>query len=137
VLNFETKWLSRDGIVAATYEAGRRLNLIKSDYGVVAHDVAEKTDQRIAQALKLIGEVDRLMELPELQRHAGIQDLKHKLDTSNLSTVCDKRELELPVNFGRIDVIHAAVMVIGDWLKGLRHPPKVKKEVVQPLAARD
>jgi B12-binding domain/radical SAM domain protein len=123
VLNYETKWLSRDGIVSATYEAGRRLNLIKSEYGVIAPEVAEKTDQRIAQAMKLIGEVDRLMEQPDLeQRQAGIRDLKHKLDHSNLSTVCDKRELELPVNGARIDVVRAAGVVIRDWWKDLRHP---------------
>jgi B12-binding domain/radical SAM domain protein len=136
VLNYETKWLSRDGIVDATYEAGRRLNLIKSEYGVIAPDTAQQTDRRIAQAIKLIGEVDRLMELPEEQRHAAVQDLKHKLDHSNLSTVCDKRELELPVNFGRIDVVHAAGMVIADWWKDLRHHPQVEKKV-EPLAARD
>jgi hypothetical protein len=35
VLNYETEWMNRDQIVAATYEAGRRLNQIKAEYGVV------------------------------------------------------------------------------------------------------
>jgi B12-binding domain/radical SAM domain protein len=137
VLNYETKWLDRDGIVAATYEAGRRLNLIKSEYGVIAPQVAEQTDLRIAQAMKLIGEVDRLIGLPEEARHAGIRELKHKLDHCNLSTVCDKRELELPVNGARIDVFHAAGVVIRDWWKDLRHPRAEKEAAPEPLAARD
>ncbi|HEY3343432.1 MAG TPA: TIGR04190 family B12-binding domain/radical SAM domain protein [Anaerolineaceae bacterium] len=138
VLNYETKWLSRDGIVSATYEAGRRLNLIKSEFGVIEADVAEKTDLRIAQAMKLICEVDHLMEMPDLTaRQAGIQDLKHRLDHSNLSTVCDKRELELPINGASIDVARAARVVIRDWWKDLRHPRPKPEPQPAPVAARD
>ena len=61
VLNYENKWMNRDKIVAATYEAGRRMNLIKGEYGVIEPALAEKTDQRIAQAITLIGEIDRIM----------------------------------------------------------------------------
>ncbi|HEX9012084.1 MAG TPA: TIGR04190 family B12-binding domain/radical SAM domain protein, partial [Anaerolineaceae bacterium] len=59
VLNYETRWLDRDGIVAATYEAGRRLNLVKGEYGVIEPALAENTDRRITQARKLIGEIDQ------------------------------------------------------------------------------
>ena len=47
VLNYETIWMNRDQIVDATYEAGRRMNLIKGEFGVIDPEVAEATDRRI------------------------------------------------------------------------------------------
>ena len=53
VLNYETEWMNRDEIVASTYEAGRRMNLLKAEYGVIEASVAEATDKRIAKAVAL------------------------------------------------------------------------------------
>ena len=120
VLNYENKWMNRDGIVAATYEAGRRLNLIKGEYGVIEPELAEKTDARIAQAITLIGEIDRIMAITDpAERQARIYDLKHRVDNSNLSTVCDKGELEVPVSGARINVLQAASVVARGFWKDL------------------
>jgi len=116
VLNYETQWLNRDEIVAATYESGRRLNMIKAEYGVIDQALAEKTDRRIAQAMTLIGEIDRLMTIPDVEvRRRHLQDLKHRVDNSNLSTVCDKGELELEVRGARINLVQAAALVAEGW----------------------
>ncbi len=123
VLNYETQWMNRDQIVASTYEAGRRLNLIKGEYGVIDPAAAEATDQRIAQAITLIGEIDHIVATSQgEQRQARIRELKHRVDNSNLSTVCDKRELEVPGG-NRVNVLQAAAIVAGDWLRdlGARH----------------
>ena len=120
VLNYENKWMNRDGIVAATYEAGRRLNLIKGEYGVIEPELAEKTDARIAQAITLIGEIDRIMAITDpAERQARIYDLKHRVDNSNLSTVCDKGELEVPVSGASINVLQAASVVARGFWKDL------------------
>jgi len=119
VLNYETQWMNRDAIVAATYEAGRRLNLIKGEYGVIEPELAEKTDQRIAQAITLIGEIDRIMAIADgNERQARIYDLKHRVDNSNLSTVCDKGELEV-ASGARINVLQAASVVAQGFWKDL------------------
>jgi B12-binding domain/radical SAM domain protein len=116
VLNYETQWLNRDEIVASTYESGRRLNLIKAEYGVIDPALAEKTDLRISQAMGLISEIDRLMVIPDVEvRRKHLQDLKHRVDNSNLSTVCDKGELEIPVRGARINVVQAAALVAEGW----------------------
>ncbi|HEX9014279.1 MAG TPA: hypothetical protein VF813_12205, partial [Anaerolineaceae bacterium] len=138
VLNYETRWLDRDGIVAATYEAGRRLNLVKGEYGVIEPALAENTDRRITQARKLIGEIDQIMKLPDLtDRQARVQELKQKLDCSNLSTVCDKGELEIPVNGSRINVLQAARVVVHDWLKEKRRPAAKSEPAASSLGAHD
>jgi len=120
VLNYETAWLDRDGIVAATYEAGRRLNHLKAQYGLVSAAVAEATDRRIERAVALSAEIDRIMAIDDpTERHERLVALKPEVDTANLSTVCDKRELELPVPALGIKLLQAAHIVGGSWLKGL------------------
>lgn len=117
VLNYETRWMSRDDIVAATYESGRRLNQVKGKYGIIDPALAARTDQRIAQARALIEEIDHLVAIPNLvERQARIAELKHRVDNSNLSTVCDKGELEIPVRGASINFLQAAALVAkGYW----------------------
>lgn len=123
VLNYETKWMNRDQIVAATYEAGRRLNIIKGEYGVIDAKTAEATDERITRATRLIGEIDRIMCIGDKEeRKRKLDELKHQVDNANLSTVCDKSELEVPMRGFTIDVLQAAQVVIGDWWKDHSRP---------------
>ena len=127
VLNYETRWLSRDGIVTATYEAGRRMNLLKAEFGIIEQPAAEATDRRIATALALIKEIDQIVETSEgAGRQGQIQELKHRVDNSNLSTVCDKRELEIPMRGVRVNMLQAAAVIAQDWwrdLTGAATPP--------------
>jgi B12-binding domain/radical SAM domain protein len=120
VLNYETQWMDRHQIVAATYEAGRRLNLIKGEYGVIEAAAAEATDRRIARAIRLIGEIDQIVASTQgEERRRRIRELKQKVDDSNLSTVCDKRELEVAVHGTRINLLQAAALLASDWLRGV------------------
>src|SRR5271157_2934525 len=124
VLNYETNWMNRDKIVASTYEAGRRLNLIKGEYGVIEPAVVEATDQRIAKAIRLIGEIDQIIltchtPAEQLQK---LNELKKHVDNANLSTVCDKRELEVPMVGRSLDLLQAAAMVVSDWWRDRTQP---------------
>lgn len=120
VLNYETVWMNRDQIVAATYEAGRRMNLIKGEFGVIDPQIAEATDQRISRARQLIAEIDRILaQAPNPQeRHRLLRELKQQVDNANLSTVCDKRELEVNLRGARINMLQAAALVVNDWIHG-------------------
>ncbi len=121
VLNYETVWMDRDQIVDATYEAGRRLNLLKGEFGVIDAECASATDRRIAAARNLIAEIDRIvMTTPDLvQRRQLLSQLKHHVDDANLSTVCDKRELEVAMRGTRINMLQAAALVVSDWWRDL------------------
>jgi hypothetical protein len=115
--------MNRDQIVAATYEAGRRLNLVKAEYGVIDAKTADATDKRIDRATRLIAEIDGIMGIKEeTTRRARLADLKNQVDNANLSTVCDKSELDVPMSGMRIDIIQAAQIIIGDWWKDLTRP---------------
>jgi B12-binding domain/radical SAM domain protein len=122
VLNYETVWMDRDQIVDATYEAGKRLNLIKGEYGVIDPECAEATDRRITVARGLIADIDRIVRTtPDLvERRRQLGELKNHVDHANLSTVCDKRELEVAMKGMRINMLQAAALVVSDWWKDKR-----------------
>jgi len=123
VLNYETRWMNRHQIVAATYEAGRRLNQIKGELGVVDSETAKATDARIVNAVRLIEEIDHIMADPNAaERHTRLKALKAQVDNSNLSTVCDKRELEIPVRGWRINLVQAARVAVKGWWRRQTRP---------------
>lgn len=117
VLNYETIWMNRDQIADATYEAGRQLNLMKGEFGVLKPAQVQATDQRISHAVELMGEIDRIVRTVSdpHQRQVHLNELKHHVDNANLSTVCDKRELEIPLHGPAINLVQAAAQVVGDW----------------------
>jgi B12-binding domain/radical SAM domain protein len=124
VLNYETVWMNRDQIVAATYEAGRRMNQVKGEFGVIDPAVAEATDRRIAHASQLIAEIDKIVAgvADPLERQRQLTNLKHRVDDANLSTVCDKRELEVVMRGTRINMLQAAALVVSDWWRERARP---------------
>jgi radical SAM superfamily enzyme YgiQ (UPF0313 family) len=118
VLNYETVWMNRDEIVSATYEAGRQMNQMKAEFGVITPEKAAETEKRIDQAVQLIQEIDQLVLIEdENERKARVLELKHRVLDSNESTVCDKRELETPMKGLTINVLGAARMVVSGWLQ--------------------
>lgn len=114
VLNYETRWMTRDEIVAATYEAGRRLNALKAAHRLIAPDLAARTEARMCRAMELMGVIDGLVaQRPEIVEHELIA-LKSEIDCVNESTVCEKKELDLPVGLNRFN----ALAIARAWLEG-------------------
>jgi len=120
VLNYETKWMNRQQIVDATYEAGRRLNLIKAENGVISQKTAQVTDERIHRAVALMKEIDQVMLITDpAERKGRLDDLKHRVDHSNENTVADKRELETTIHGPRLNLVNAAGVVIQEIWKDM------------------
>jgi len=114
VLNYETRWMNRDQLVDVTYQAGKRLNRIKAESGLVPATQAQATEQRIERAVALMAEIDQLVaNANPKQLERELARLKPDVDQVNMSTVCDKRELELDVhgpklNYGQVVRLLAA-----------------------------
>ena len=98
-LNYETRWMSRADIVESTYAAGLRLNQLKAQRGLISEEMARDVEERAAQALRLMAEIDRLLEKCSPEEMAlELERLKPEIDCANTSTICDKRELETPID---------------------------------------
>jgi B12-binding domain/radical SAM domain protein len=109
VLNYETEWMNRDQIVDSTYEAGLRLNRLKARYGLVEATQAERTEARILKARRLIAQVDDIMSVEDEGRRARLlRAIKPQVDDANLSTVCDKTELNVPLAGIKLNLPRAA-----------------------------
>jgi hypothetical protein len=109
VLNYETEWMTRDQIVDSTYEAGLRLNRLKAQYGLVGQVQADQTEARILKARRLITQIDDIMSIQDAGRRAKLlRAIKPQVDTANLSTVCDKEELTVPLRGLRLNIPRAA-----------------------------
>jgi B12-binding domain/radical SAM domain protein len=120
VLNYETLWMSRDQLVAVTYETGKRLNRLKAEYGLIPAVQAQATEERIDQAVTLIAEVDRLMlsTTPE-QFEVEMAALRPRLEKVKISTVCDKHELNLEVIGPKLKYLQVAQTLVGDTFRSM------------------
>jgi hypothetical protein len=99
--------MDRDAIVYSTYEAGKRLNRLKAEFGLIDQKKAESIEKRIDQAVLLMRGIDQIMALPDVGDREGLlrSNLGGSLSLFNysMSTVCGKRELEWPTRFYRMN----------------------------------
>ena len=129
VLNYETEWMNRDQIVDSTYEAGLRLNRLKAQYGLVDPAQAEHTETRILKARRLIAQVDDIMSIQDAERRAKLlRAIKPQVDDANLSTVCDKTELNVPLRGLKLNLLSAAGFFVGQMIRRLR--PRAQRDMV-------
>jgi len=107
ILNYETEWMDRNEIVASTYEAGKRLNRLKAEFDLIDGKTAESVELRIEGAVRMMKEIDRIMSLPDAKDRetvlGAILNVRHSLHAYSMSTVCEKKELEWPTRFIRMN----------------------------------
>jgi len=108
ILNYETEWMDRDAIVDSTYEAGKKLNRLKAEFGLIDGKTADSVEFRIEGAVRIMKEIDRIIALPDVrERETALQSTLNGphslLHTYSMSTVCEKRELEWPTRFIRMN----------------------------------
>jgi B12-binding domain/radical SAM domain protein len=107
ILNYETEWMTRDEIVSSTYEAGKRLNRLKAEFGLIDRETAESVERRSEGAVRVMKEIDQIMALPDAKERELALDPnlngRLSLHTYSMSTVCEKKELEWPTRFIRMN----------------------------------
>lgn len=116
-LSYETEWMTRDQIADASYEAGRRLNQMKAQYGLISEKTAELTERRIERALNMMRTIDDITAKADgADRSRQLAALKPLVDNASISTVCEKSELDLPVNLLKLRPFNA----LWSWIAGPR-----------------
>ncbi len=131
VLNYETEWMNRDQIVDSTYEAGLRMNRLKARYGLVEPEQADRTEARILKARRLIAQIDDIMSVGDIERRAKLlRAIKPQVDDANLSTVCDKTELNVPLTGRKLNLPRAAFFFLGQLLGRMMPQTQAQRDVV-------
>ena len=102
ILNYETDSMTRDEIVDATYEAMRRLALLKLEYGFVDQEACDATVQKIDAAREAIAEIDALLLLPAGQaREDALETAKLHLLARQPHAPNPREELKWPLHGGQ------------------------------------
>ncbi|PIV20226.1 MAG: TIGR04190 family B12-binding domain/radical SAM domain protein [Deltaproteobacteria bacterium CG_4_8_14_3_um_filter_45_9] len=109
ILNYETEWMNRDEIVFSTYEAGKRLNRLKAEFGLIDRKTAESVEMRLDGAVQMMKEIDRIMALPDPRERAhaleSVSSGRLSLQHYSMSTICEKKELKWPTRFIRMNFV--------------------------------
>ncbi len=103
-LNYETKWMTRNEIVYGTYEAALRLNRLKGEFGLLSAKTALVIERRIREAVALMRRIDEIVPIEDRDRRKReLATLGLHIRRLNMSTVCEKRELEWPLRWIRMN----------------------------------
>lgn len=95
ILNYETKWLSRDGIVESSYESALGMNKIKLKHGLFTPKQAKKQEEKILEAYAFSKEIDKVLTIKdETERNNKLQGMKRHMDKYSRSTTCNMKDLE-------------------------------------------
>ena len=92
ILNYETRWMSREELVSATYDAAEALNSLKLKYDRIGRARGQEVARRIKRARELKDRLDAIQQ-GRLADHEVVQELQGEIFDFSVSTVCDKREL--------------------------------------------
>jgi B12-binding domain/radical SAM domain protein len=105
-LNYETEWMTRDEIVRATYDGALKLIELKAAYGVLGEGEAEEIKRHIRMAKELFKRMD---DSPVIDA-----SLKKEIFRLNrLDFLCDKHELEWPVNGWKLHLMNIFRLLFG------------------------
>lgn len=93
-LNYETKWLDRDGIVEATYDAGLGMGEAKLRAGLINEASLEAVKERTKIARQIIEKMDEAIRTNTVRE--ARERIKADMDLVSISesSIMDKRELD-------------------------------------------
>jgi B12-binding domain/radical SAM domain protein len=93
LLNYETKWLTRNDIVDVTYQSAMALNDIKRDFGLITTDESYHIRNRIEKALEIVYKVDEILEKTAgNEQKEGLMSMEDDLREYNIATICGEGE---------------------------------------------
>ncbi|WP_423800182.1 TIGR04190 family B12-binding domain/radical SAM domain protein [Neobacillus sp. SAB-20_R2A] len=97
MLSYETKDMTRDDIVRATYEAAQRLNEFKLKYQLI--DLAGYKDikGKIEKSKAYIEKIDQILALPTEKQTEELAKLAKEIEELNYYSICGKNELKWEV----------------------------------------
>jgi hypothetical protein len=114
MLNYETDSMTRDEIVAATYEAMRRLTRLKLEWGLIDEAACETAVESINSSEAAVLAVDMALRLPEgPQREAAVRAAHERAQAPATASIFQKKYLVWPLVRGRRFASLASLAAVG------------------------
>jgi len=99
MLNYQTRWMKRDELVACTYQATLALNRLKVRYGLMTRKQGAVQERRIREAMDLTARIDEALFSQDGTVHdSTMQRLGRGYGSLRRSTNCEKKDLRWPVS---------------------------------------
>lgn len=100
-LNYETQWMTRQELVDTSYEAVRRLAIVKRNYGKLPPQLAERIVERIDTTRSLLDDINAADASPEpAEREARRALLRPRVAAYNEAQLRSIMSQQRPVDFG-------------------------------------
>jgi len=95
VLSYETKWMTRDDIAQASYDAASELARIEFEAGRCSEEMYNIRNERTETARDMLRRVDEILKIIDLkERNARLWETKEEGEKLMNSTVCNKNDLD-------------------------------------------
>jgi B12-binding domain/radical SAM domain protein len=123
MLSYDTDWMTREQIVATTYQVGRELNDLKHEFGLIDVNTYTTVAQHLSSATRILAEVQALTVVPEPERRRRLRLLQGAARAANTSSLVGEDELKWKTTTGiRISSIligHLAAALPRELARGL------------------
>ncbi|MBI3994562.1 MAG: TIGR04190 family B12-binding domain/radical SAM domain protein [Nitrospirae bacterium] len=120
-LNYETRWMTRDEIVSATYEAGLRLNALKRKHGLISRKTADRVEARARTAVRYMNLIDEAVQNGDDGR-PDWDAIAAEIRELNVGALCDKNELNWPVGLLKFNIPGILKMLLRRGFRKRIHP---------------
>ena len=106
-LSYETEWLTRDQIVASSYEAGKRLSEIKFKHGLISQQTLNNIVMKIELAKKLVHSIDEVYaDSDDESVLSKLRDLELKMERDSISTINEEEEIKWPILRNKLKILN-------------------------------
>jgi hypothetical protein len=112
VLNYETKWMTREDIVLSSYEASLELNRIKLRHGLMSAEEVAQAEERTTKALELIELLDDLAEGDQEK----LEELRPQMEEINAIVARPRNDWELGLSLGRWGLFRKGYFLVSQGL---------------------
>jgi B12-binding domain/radical SAM domain protein len=114
ILSYETDAMTRDEIIAASYEAAGDLNELKFKHGLVDAATYKQVKEHQAAARTAMEAVEKAMLLPPDERHRALSLVQDLVRKANTDTLFKKEELDWETDSGlRVTTALIRTMFVG------------------------
>jgi B12-binding domain/radical SAM domain protein len=110
MLSYETKEMTRDDIVRATYDAAKLLNDFKLKYYLIDEVGYFDIEDKINKSIAYIERIDQVLALPSDLQAGELLKIKKEIQELNRYSICGKNELKWEVKKNYADILSLALV---------------------------
>jgi B12-binding domain/radical SAM domain protein len=135
MLSYETKEMTRDDIVDATYESAMLLNDFKLKYHIIDEKAHKDIQSKIERSQDYIKRIDELLAISPEIGQKDLAKLKAEFDALNEYSICGKNELKWEVQKNYANFLSLATVgieqLVEEYKIKLNHQlyPSARKQV--------